>query len=166
MANIQKLNAWSTSDAHSALLRCCGSREWVRAMVLIRPFADQAHLLTVASEIWRGLTRNDWLEAFAAHPKIGSLDVLRTKFAAITRWTIEEQAGVGGASEAVLSALAVGNRKYEAKFGYIFIVCATGKTAREMLALLEERLNNEPDKELAIASAEQEKITRLRLEKL
>lgn len=164
--DVVKLNAWSISDAHSALLRCCGSRQWVRAMVLRRPFADGADALTAASEIWRGLTRDDWLEAFASHPRIGSLDILRTKFAATTRWEFEEQAGVAGAGDAVLHALAAANRKYEAKFGYIFIVFATGKSAKDMLALLEARIQNDPDAELSVAAAEQEKITQLRLQKL
>ncbi len=166
MANIQQLNAWSISDAHSALLRCCGSREWVRKMIARRPFADEAALYSTATEVWRGLESGDWHEAFAAHPRIGSLDVLRSRFASIVRWTFEEQAGIGGAGEEVLRELAAGNRRYEAKFGRIFIVFATGKSAKEMLDLLYERLHNDPDKELAIAAAEQEKITRLRLEKL
>ncbi len=111
-------------------------------------------------------TDADWLEAFAAHPRIGDVDALRAKFAATAAWASGEQAGVAGASESTLRALAEGNRDYEAKFGHIFIVCATGKTADEMLGLLRERLANEPDAELAVAAAEQAKITAIRLRKL
>ena len=108
----------------------------------------------------------DWLEAFAAHPRIGDLDALRKKFASTANWCAGEQAGVAAADEAVLTALADGNRAYEARFGYIFIVCATGKSAAEMLAILTARLANDPEVELKVATAEQAKITRLRLEKL
>ena len=166
MANIQQLNSLSISDAHSALIRCCGSTEWVRRMVMRRPFADEAKLCTAATEIWRGLARGDWLEAFRAHPRIGSLDALHSKFSHIARWSFEEQAGVAGAPDSIFKALVLGNRRYEAKFGFIFIVCATGKSAGEMLAILNERLQNEPEQELAVAAAEQEKITLLRLGKL
>lgn len=166
MANVRALNAWSPAEAEAALLRCCGSKRWVEAMVARRPFPDETALFAAASEAFRGLTRADWLEAFAAHPKIGDLDSLRRRFPATASWASVEQGGVAGASEAVLQALADGNRSYYEKFGYIFIVCATGKTATEMLATLEQRLANPPEEELAIAAGEQEKITRLRLEKL
>jgi 2-oxo-4-hydroxy-4-carboxy-5-ureidoimidazoline decarboxylase len=131
-----------------------------------RPFASADDVLRAATDGETGLTRDDWLEAFAAHPRIGDLDSLRKKFATTADWAGGEQAGVAGADESVIRALADGNRAYEAKFGHIFIVCATGKTAPEMLALLIERLTNDPDTELRIAAAEQAKITRLRLEKL
>ena len=114
-----------------------------------------------------GSTDADWLEAFAAHPRIGDLDALRAKFAATAAWAVRRAGGRRRrADEATLRALADGNRDYEARFGYIFIVCATGKTAGEMLALLRERLGNDPEAELAVAAAEQAKITRIRLRKL
>jgi 2-oxo-4-hydroxy-4-carboxy-5-ureidoimidazoline decarboxylase len=131
-----------------------------------RPFPSEADLFTAAEHVWRGLAREDWLEAFATHPRIGDVDSLRKKFAATAAWSAREQAGVAGASEEVLLALAEGNRAYEAKFGYLFIVCATGKTAEEMLALLHQRLGNTPEEELLNAANEQAKITRLRLDKL
>lgn len=112
------------------------------------------------------LDRLDWLEALAAHPRIGDLHSLREKFASTADWASGEQAGVAGAGDDLIRALADGNRDYEAKFGYIFIVCATGKTAAEMLAILRERLLNGPGAELRIAAAEQAEIMRLRLEKL
>src|SRR5262249_5689370 len=108
----------------------------------------------------------DWLEAFAAHPRIGAVESLRKKFATTAAWAAGEQAGVAGAPETVLQALADGNRRYEGRFGHIFIVCATGKNAARTLARLEQRLANAPGEELRVAAAEQAKITRLRLEKL
>jgi 2-oxo-4-hydroxy-4-carboxy-5-ureidoimidazoline decarboxylase len=135
-------------------------------MAARRPFAGAAGLFAAAREVWQGLAREDWLEAFAAHPRIGDLEALRGKFAATAAWSAGEQAGVAGAAEATLRALAEANRAYEARFGHIFIVCASGKSAEEMLALLERRLNNSAEEELRTAAGEQEKITRLRLEKL
>ncbi len=112
-----------------------------------------------------GACRADWLQAFASHPRIGDRDALRAKFAATGAWTAHEQSGVDGAPEDLLGELAEENCRYEARFGYIFIVCATGKTAGEMLALLKERLTNDAGLELKIAAGEQAKITRIRLEK-
>jgi 2-oxo-4-hydroxy-4-carboxy-5-ureidoimidazoline decarboxylase len=131
-----------------------------------RPFADTNALLASADEVWAGLGPADWKEAFAHHPRIGDKQALRERFAATRQWAAGEQAGVSGASEAALDALAEGNRDYESRFGHIFIVCATGKTAEEMLALLRERLGNDPEIEERIAAGEQAKITRIRLEKL
>jgi 2-oxo-4-hydroxy-4-carboxy-5-ureidoimidazoline decarboxylase len=164
--NLDIINAAPEADARAALLRCCGSRRWADAMLARRPFASPVDLLAAADECFAALGRDDWLEAFAAHPRIGDLDGLRQKFAATADWSAKEQAGVAGAAEQVLRDLAAGNQEYEDRFGHIFIVCATGKTAAEMLALLRERLPNPPDAELHIAAAEQAKITRLRLEKL
>jgi 2-oxo-4-hydroxy-4-carboxy-5-ureidoimidazoline decarboxylase len=166
MIDLDIINAWGEAEARAAFLRCCGSRSWAARMAGRRPFPTEADLFVSAEEDWRGLTREDWLEAFAAHPRIGDLDSLRQKFAATAAWPEGEQAGVRGAPEEVLRALAEGNGAYEARFGYLFIVCATGKTAEEMLALLRRRLANGPDEELLLAAAEQEQITRLRLQKL
>jgi 2-oxo-4-hydroxy-4-carboxy-5-ureidoimidazoline decarboxylase len=135
-------------------------------MLVRRPFADEAAMLAVAEEAFRALGPDDWREAFTHHPRIGDLDGLRAKFASTRTWASGEQAGAMGADEGVLQALAAGNREYEERFGHIFIVCATGKSAAEMLGLLEDRLPNPPQTELRIAAAEQEKITRLRLQKL
>jgi 2-oxo-4-hydroxy-4-carboxy-5-ureidoimidazoline decarboxylase len=119
-----------------------------------------------ARDVWSALSREDWLEAFAHHPRIGDVDALRQRFPATHDLSTREQSGMSGAPEAVLAALADANRAYEEKFGYIFIVCATGKSADEMLALLEARLPNDEATELRIAAAEQAKITELRLERL
>lgn len=135
-------------------------------MIGCRPFQNKDKLFELAEKIWFALTRNDWLEAFSHHPKIGDTEALQKKFQQTQPWTENEQAGVKGASADALKDLAAGNRLYKDKFGYIFIVCATGKSADEMLALLKERLENDPEAELLIAAKEQNKITRLRLGKL
>jgi 2-oxo-4-hydroxy-4-carboxy-5-ureidoimidazoline decarboxylase len=135
-------------------------------MAALRPFSTEVGLLVAADVVWEDLDRADRLEAFAAHPRIGDLDALREKFAATSSWAAGEQSGVAGAPEETLRALAEGNRAYESKFGYIFIICATGKTAAEMLGLLRARLGNDPETELAVAAAEQAAITRLRLGRL
>lgn len=127
-------------------------------MVAGRPFGSRADLLDRSDRIWQSLQRGDWLQAFAAHPRIGSR--------AASGWAAGEQAGSLGAGAAVLTRLSERNHEYEARFGHMFIVYATGKSADEMLALLEARLGNEPDAELNIAAEEQRKITRLRLHKL
>jgi 2-oxo-4-hydroxy-4-carboxy-5-ureidoimidazoline decarboxylase len=164
--NLDRINAWTADEAIAGFRRCCGSTRWAEAMASLRPYASEAALRDAAERTWRSLPRTDWLEAFAAHPKIGDLDALRARFAATAGWSALEQAGVAGASEEVLRALAGGNRLYEERFGYIFIVCATGKTAGEMLELLRRRLPNDPAEEIANAAAEQAAITRLRLEKI
>jgi 2-oxo-4-hydroxy-4-carboxy-5-ureidoimidazoline decarboxylase len=166
MTKLDLINSLSETAARTVFLRCCGATRWAERMVARRPFAGEAELLAASEEIWRGLEREDRLEAFASHPKIGDLDALRSKFARGAAWSAEEQGGVAEAGESTLRALAHCNRQYEAKFGHIFIVCASGKTADEMLTLLEKRLHNHPGEELRIAAAEQEKITRLRLQKL
>jgi allantoinase len=163
---LDRLNGLAPEEARAELLRCCGARRWADRMADRRPFASEADLLEAADAVWAGLDRSDRLEAFAAHPRIGGLDALRARFASTAAWTEGEQAGVAGAPEATLRALAEGNRDYEARFGYLFIVCATGKTAVEMLGLLRSRLGNDPETELAIAAAEQAAITRVRLRKL
>lgn len=135
-------------------------------MIERRPFKDAGHLFAVAGETWNNLKPGDWKEAFSHHPKIGDVNALREKFASTATWASGEQSGVSGAADETLKRLAEGNAEYERKFGYIFIVCATGKSAEEMLEMLEMRLKNPEDQELKIAAAEQAKITRIRLEKL
>jgi OHCU decarboxylase len=166
MTKLGEINALSETVARAALMNCCGATRWAEQMAARRPFSDEAQMLAIAEEIWRSLGRDDLLEAFAAHPKIGDLDGLRKKLAASAAWATQEQAGVAGAEDETLKGLAEGNRRYEAKFGYIFVVCATGKTAAGMLAILEKRLRNGPEEELGIAAVEQEKIMLLRLRKL
>lgn len=131
-----------------------------------RPFRDFQDVLAASERIWQSLEPADWLEAFRGHPKIGEQKAERDTGAEALRWSKQEQAGVRGADPDVLAALAEGNRLYEERFGYIFIVCATGRTAEEMLALLRARLAHDSATESRVAAGEQQKITRLRLEKM
>ncbi|MBI1804662.1 MAG: 2-oxo-4-hydroxy-4-carboxy-5-ureidoimidazoline decarboxylase [Ignavibacteriae bacterium] len=163
---LDEFNALSLNDAHEELLRCCGSFRWALQMTERRPFKNVENLFAAADTIWNTLSERDWKEAFSHHPKIGDIKSLRKKFATTAQWAEGEQAGVVQTSEKTLKALAEGNNLYEAKFGYIFIVCATGKSAEEMLALLNARLHHYPAEEIRIAAEEQRKITRIRLEKL
>src|SRR5881397_4039359 len=154
------LNSLPAIKARAELSRCCGARLWVDAMIEARPFAGDTELFGVAERVWWGLGRADWLEAFAAHPRIGA------RAEAMTDWARREQAGANGAAEATLAALAQGNRTYEKRFGHLFLICATGRTADEMLGALRARLTNDPATELRVAAEEQAKITRLRLDRL
>lgn len=166
MAIAERLNTLDDDALQAALVNCCAARKWVERMAAARPFATDAEVLAAAAQIWWELDRDDWLEAFAGHPKIGDVEALRSRFAETRAWASDEQSGVAGAGDEVLRELARLNGTYEERFGYIFIVCATGKSAAEMLALLQERLPHEADAELRIAAGEQLKITEIRLRKL
>ncbi|MBA4140179.1 MAG: 2-oxo-4-hydroxy-4-carboxy-5-ureidoimidazoline decarboxylase [Segetibacter sp.] len=148
------------------LQKCCGSKAWIDKMLVAPPAEDLVDLLETAEEKWYECSEKDWLEAFEHHPKIGDINSLKKKYSNTVAWASNEQWGVNVASEEILHALAKGNDDYEKKFGYIFIVCATGKSAGEMLEILQSRLANNPDDEIKIAAEEQNKITKLRLEKL
>ena len=189
---LDELNTLDAARAARALLRCCGSTRWAARMAELRPFADAAALSRAADRAFDELGRADWLEAFAAHPKIGESDGSRGSGGVVgsgrvtphgpalsealilpdadTRrvdgWSGSEQRLVARSTDATRQRLAEANRDYEARFGYIFIVCATGKSGAEMLELLERRLDNDPGSELGIAATEQKKITHLRLTKL
>lgn len=163
---LAELNALSAHDAAEAFLACCGSTRWAHAMEARRPFGDAHDVTATADEVWFGLDAEDWLEAFRAHPRIGERKAAQAQGAQAASWSAQEQSGAAGAGEDVATALADGNRAYEARFGHIYIVCATGKTAEEMLAILRERLAHDPATELRAAAGEQARITRLRVEKL
>jgi 2-oxo-4-hydroxy-4-carboxy-5-ureidoimidazoline decarboxylase len=163
---LEELNRLPDEEARAALERCCGARAWVDRVCAGRPYRNRAGLIAAAERAADHLKPADWLEAFAHHPRIGDREALRHEFAATAAWAGEEQRGAAAASEDTLEALARGNRAYEDKFGYIFIVCASGRSADQMLELLNGRLANDPDTELVNASREQRAITRLRLEKL
>lgn len=163
---VPELNQLPVSQLKEALTTCCGSSAWVNEMARLFPIESNESLLEQAETIWFALNESDWREAFTHHPKIGDIHSLREKFANTKAWAEGEQSGVSTASQQVLENLAEGNRLYEEKFGYIFIVCATGKTAAEMLEILNTRLPNTPEAELLIAAQEQHKITKIRLEKL
>ena len=158
---LAELNAMPRYRAEEELLKCCGSRAWARAMARRRPFANPDRLAKAADEIWRSLHASDWLEAFSAHPKIGE-----KKSGPAQGWSAQEQSGMSRATTAVATELAQANQDYFAKFGFIFVVCATGKSADEMLHILRSRLSNSPEEEMRIAAEEQSKIALLRLGKL
>jgi OHCU decarboxylase len=160
------LNALAREQASVELKKCCGSTAWVARMVDARPFGDVESMFETSDAIWWSLTREDWLEAFAAHPRIGSQRDVDKKSGTEKAWSEGEQSGAARAEESVLAELARVNREYEARFGHIYIVCATGKSAPEMLAIARARLGNDPDTELRVAAEEQRKITRIRLTKL
>ena len=161
------LNGLSVEACRDVLLRCCGSTAWADAMVASRPFADPTAVLLRADEVWWTLNAAAWHEAFEHHPRIGDdPERLRKKFADTARWAGGEQAGVRGASEETLAALESGNADYEARFGHVFLICATGLTADQMLGALQRRLPHDPAHELRVAAGEQAKITRIRLDKL
>ncbi len=164
---LESFNKLDKAQAAKALQRCNGSSTWLKGMMQHFPFQSKDELLSIAKEVWYGACKEaDYLEAFEHHPKIGDVDSLKKKFATTSEWAGQEQASVQEANEEVINALAKGNAAYEDRFGFIFIVCATGKSASEMLELLEARLHNEPTKELSIAMGEQHKITLIRIEKL
>jgi allantoicase len=153
---VEKITQRINTRVDDAELRaCCGSSEWVRRMMAARPMANA---FETAEEIWSALGEKEWLEAFAAHPRIGERKA--------SGWASQEQSGTASAANETLSALADANREYEEKFGFIYIVCATGKSAEEMLTIARERLANEREQELRNAADEQLKITKLRMMKL
>jgi OHCU decarboxylase len=166
MTPLDRLNALPVADAERDFLACCGSRAWAGRMAAARPFPTRDALFERADEIWAALDEADWLEAFRAHPRIGERKAEAGQTSREQSWSAGEQAGMRTAAETTQHALAEGNRAYDERFGFIYIVCATGKTADEMLALLRQRLANDPAAELRAAAEEQRKITRIRLEKL
>jgi OHCU decarboxylase len=167
---LERLNELPTDAAEAELLACCGARAWAVRMARARPFADAEALYAEAERVWWSLTPEDWLEAFRAHPRIGE----RKPAAGATpgaasrtaRWSEQEQAGARTATADTLKRLADGSRAYEERFGHIFLICATGLSAVEMLRALERRMYSDAATELRVAAAEQAAITRLRLEKL
>ncbi len=148
------------------LTQCCGSSAWVDKMLTMFPVEDLVELLEAAEEKWNECSEKEQMIAFKHHPKIGDINSLKEKFADTAGWTEVEQSGVIGSNEKTLHQLAKANEEYENKFGFIFIVCATGRSVEEMLTDLHSRTNNSKEEEIKIASAEQLKITKLRLEKL
>ena len=153
------------SEKRFLLSQCCGSQKWVDKMIGLPPAEDLIDLFEEAEEMWYECNEDDWKEAFTHHPMIGDIDSLRKKFST-DRFAGKEQASIHKSSEKTLQSLAEGNQIYQQKFGYIFIVFATGKSPEEMLDILQARLNNNPEDEIKIAMEEQNKITQLRLQNL
>lgn len=168
----EALNGLSDEALSAALSACCGSARWALEMSAHHPFTDDEAVFTTADRIWVGLNAEDWLEAFAHHPRIGGRmpspapEAERSDNSAGRDWARNEQSGMMSAGNEVRRRIVRGNQEYEEEFGYVFLICATGRSADEMLAELEERLTHDAATELRIAAAEQAKITRLRLQKL
>ena len=154
-----RLNQATSPEAEREFLACCASRRWAAAMTAGRPYPSARALQEAAGREWWALTADDWTEAFAAHPRIGD----HGPDGGAAR---DEQRGVDDAGAETLAALAEGNRRYEERFGRVFLVRATSRSAEEMLVLLHQRLGNDPETELRVAAGEQASITRLRLERL
>jgi 2-oxo-4-hydroxy-4-carboxy-5-ureidoimidazoline decarboxylase len=161
------LDAWNKADekeALAAMLACCGAREWALAMVALRPIGNVFELSEAADRVWATMNEADWMEAFACHPRIGERKTAKGT-SKPEAWSGEEQSSIAIAESKVLTELAEENAQYEAKFGFTYIVCATGKTADEMLALLKRRLVNARATELREAAEQQRQITQIRLGK-
>jgi allantoicase len=166
MRDLAWLNSLTPEEAAKELRQCCGSRRWAEQMSNNRPYSTLESLITHADQLWWSLTPDDWLEAFRSHPKIGEKKASDKVSAQSSQWSGQEQAGVSSASQDTVDSLESLNRAYEQKFGFIFIICATGKTSEEMLEALQDRLQHDSDTELRLAATEQAKITELRLKKL
>lgn len=164
--NIDALNKLDDTLLFDTLQKCCGATDWVVEMMNAVPFESYDSMIEHANEVWASCTEKDGLEAFEHHPQIGDKKSLEEKFSSTKEWAGNEQEGVDHASSEILDQLVEANQAYLDKFGYIFIVCATGKSAVEMLNILNVRLSNTPEEEIKIAMAEQHKITILRLNKL
>jgi allantoicase len=163
-ASITGINDLATDGLFRSFHRCCGSDRWAEAMAAAHPFQSRAEMFGVAKHIWWHLDERDWTKAFSAHPEIGN--DIGTQFGDTSDLSSQEQLGLADAAMDTLTALASANVMYRERFGFIFLICATGKSGEEMLAHLRSRMNNPPENEIRIAAGEQAKITRLRLEKL
>ncbi|MEX2281771.1 MAG: 2-oxo-4-hydroxy-4-carboxy-5-ureidoimidazoline decarboxylase [Gemmatimonadota bacterium] len=165
MTWLQSFNHAPDDVAEEALLACCAAPAWARAVAARRPYSAPADLLAAVDEEWWLLPRPEWLQALAAHPRIGERAAAKPQAGSADAWSAEEQSAVR-LTASTATQLADVNRAYEQKFGHTYIVCATGKSAQEMLSIAEQRMNNDAGTELRVAASEQAKITRLRLEKL
>ena len=162
---LARWNALRPEEAAENILPCCGSKVWARGMAACRPILNEAALLAACDQVWKSLPEPDWMEAFRSHPRIGESHSLAATPARSAAWSGEEQRSVGVSGEDVKVALAEGNRAYEQRFNRIFIVCATGKSAQEILEILRRRLQNDEKTELHEAAEQQRQIAHLRLNK-
>ena len=160
------LEALSDNDARQTLTACCGARAWVEGMLAARPWRDRDALLALADRCWAALPPADVAHAVAHHPRLGEARAAAALNALASQWSAGEQSGATAADDPTRRALAAGNAEYEARFGHTFILCASGRSAADMLATLRARLANDAATELRITAAELHRITRLRLERL
>ena len=164
--NLSELNQLTKDQAQQEFYKCCACRRLCQELSEARPFVNEKDLLSKADSLWKSYSKSEFLEAFRGHSKIGDLDSLKKKYANTRQWSQQEQSGMEAVDEQTLMELMNLNDDYENRFGFIFIVCATGKSAPDMLSILKSRLDNSADQELQIAANEQAKITKIRLEKL
>jgi len=164
-AKLDLLNTMHSREAQEIFKSCCGSQRWAEAMVLARPFSNEAQLLKHSGAVWKKCSSDDYLEAFTAHPRIGAKKKAKSQSERSGAWSSDEQKSTRDAQDATLSALERDNEIYYERFGFIFIICATGKSAEQMLNALQQRLNNDRPTEIASAATEQNEITKLRLQK-
>jgi 2-oxo-4-hydroxy-4-carboxy-5-ureidoimidazoline decarboxylase len=157
-------NAAGANAAFDAMIACCGARRWALAMIGLRPISSVVALSQAADEVWSAMEEADWMEAFACHPRIGERKAAHATAKSVA-WSREEQASADAAAQRVLDELAVGNALYEQRFGFTYIVCATGKTAEEMLTTLNRRLARDRAAELRESAEQQRQITQIRLGK-
>lgn len=162
---LARWNHISRQQAAKEILPCCGSKAWADGMTARRPFLDEESLLATSDEVWRNLSESDWLEAFGSHPRIGERHAAQATAAQSSAWSAQEQRNVTTADGAVKLALVEGNRQYEERFGRIFIVSAAGRSASEILEILERRLQNDEKTEFRESTEQQRQITRIRLKK-
>jgi 2-oxo-4-hydroxy-4-carboxy-5-ureidoimidazoline decarboxylase len=162
---LARWNAAPLEAAASLILPCCGSKAWASEMAARRPFPDEVALMGASDEVWHNLSESDWMDAFNSHPRIGESKALNSSAQRSSAWATQEQKKVADTGDAVKIALAEANREYENKFGRIFIVCATGKSATELLETLRHRLQNDATNELHEAAEQQRQITQIRLRK-
>jgi OHCU decarboxylase len=161
------LAAWNQADGESALATmtaCCGARRWAAAMVALRPIDGIAELSEAADRVWSAMGEDDWMEAFACHPRIGGRDATQATAQSL-EWSKNEQSSTAVATKLVLAELAECNEMYEQRFGFTYIVCATGKSSEEMLSILKRRLTSDRTTELREAAEQQRQITQIRLGK-
>jgi 2-oxo-4-hydroxy-4-carboxy-5-ureidoimidazoline decarboxylase len=167
---LSRWNRLAMAEAAKEILPCCGSTTWANGMAARRPIPDETALLAVSDETWRNLAKADWMEAFRSHPRIGETGMgesrtLQPAPVQASAWAQHEQQSVAAASDAAKIELAKANREYEHRFNHIFIVCATGKSAEEILEILRNRLRNDQETELHAAAEQQRLITHIRLKK-
>jgi 2-oxo-4-hydroxy-4-carboxy-5-ureidoimidazoline decarboxylase len=160
---LARWNGLSVEEAEREILPCCGSMAWARGVTARRPLVDEAALLAASDEAWSSLTQSDWIEAFRSHPRIGERSAASSPEIRPAKWSAHEQRGVAVADDAVKTAIAEANREYERKFDRIFIVCATGKSAAEILQIMQRRMQNDRQSELHEAAEQQRQITHIRL---
>lgn len=163
---VEQFNDLEADDARMALVNCCAANAWVDCMLNLRPYRQVSEIFQYAEVFWDKTNKYDWMEAFEGHPQIAEMHMFKNNYAVAGDLPDSEPSIMDDASDEVIEAMIARNEAYKTKFGFIFVAYSTGKSAEEVLGLLNDRLLNDKDKELRLAAEEQRKITRLRLQKL